>query len=84
AQPATPPVKPDPREIELFEETVAVFCPLALEMQDGATREAVREALRLGKSQNWITANLFQVTKNSRDYDKAVAIVKALKESSDG
>ncbi|HEY9881664.1 MAG TPA: hypothetical protein V6D29_24650 [Leptolyngbyaceae cyanobacterium] len=82
--PVSPAVEIDPREVELFEETVSVFCPLALDMQDGATREAVREALRLGKSQNWITANLFRVSKNTRDYDKAVGIVKALKEASHG
>ncbi|MBD0269914.1 MAG: hypothetical protein ICV77_16680 [Cyanobacteria bacterium Co-bin8] len=77
-------VEPDPKEVELFEETVSIFCPLALDPQDGATQEAVREALRLGKSQNWITSTLFQVSKNTRDYDLAVSIVKAMKEASHG
>jgi hypothetical protein len=79
-----PPVVPDPREVELFEETVSIFCPLALDPQDGATQEAVREALRLGKSQNWITSTLFGVSKNTRDYDLAVSIVKAMKEALHG
>ncbi|MBD2261154.1 hypothetical protein [Pseudanabaena sp. FACHB-2040] len=77
-------VEPDPKEVELFEETVSIFCPLALDPHDGATQEAVREALRLGKSQNWITSTLFQVSKNTRDYDRAVGIVKAMKEATHG
>lgn len=73
-------VEPDPREVAEFEENVRPFCPLPLLYEAGETREAIREALRLGKSQNWITENLFEVTKNTSDYNRAVAIIKTIKE----
>ncbi|HEY9760916.1 MAG TPA: hypothetical protein V6D07_00235 [Trichocoleus sp.] len=83
-QPVRAVIERDPREVELFEETVQAFCPLPLLDEAGETREAVREALRLGKSQNWITANLFRVSKGTKDYEQAVSIVKAVREAVNG
>lgn len=79
-QPVGQVVEPDPAEVALFEELVEPFCPLALDGANGTTQEAIREALRLGKSQNWITANLFKVSKGTKPYEQAVEIIKAIKE----
>ncbi|MBD2261125.1 hypothetical protein [Pseudanabaena sp. FACHB-2040] len=70
----------DPAEVALFEETVQAFTPLPLDASEGVTQEAIREALRLGKSQNWIVGNLFGIrSKSSRDYQEAVEIIKAIR-----
>lgn len=73
------PVEPDPNEVALFEELVEPFCPLALDIENGTTLEAVREAIRLGKSQNWIVAQLFRVPKGTANYQSAVQIIKSIK-----
>ena len=72
------PVDVDP--VAFFWRSVESFTPLVLDGSRERTTEAVREALRLGISQNQIVFKLFGLkSKGNQSYDQAVAIIKQVR-----
>ena len=63
--------------VETFWLWVSPYVPLTLDVTDTTTREAVKQAVMLGVSQNQMCNQLFGLnSKGSKSYNQAVAIIK--------